>query len=141
MKNGNAKVFIVEDDEVTSLSIEHAVKSVAGEDVQIFRFESVERAVANKAELPSIIVLDHFLKHANGIDAIPILKELFPQAAIAVMSGQYNISNKTKAYGLGVKTYIQKGPGSLEEIKEFVKTYLGEQPKRGFFSRFFARRA
>lgn len=113
-------IFIIEDDELFALSFDKKLEALG--DFKTHRFISVEGAIAKIETLsPEIIFLDHMLGGVNGINAIPLLKELAPSSEIVVVSGQRNPELLAEALDLGAAKYFSKDVLLSRNAKAFIQ--------------------
>lgn len=113
-------VFIVEDDAAYAMMIEKAILNDMPK-LDVHRFLSVERAISQNKLNPDVVILDHFLKHTNGIEAIPVVRDFINTASIAVLSSQTKPELFSKAFEEGAKDYILKDKQALGKVVDFVK--------------------
>lgn len=126
--------FIIDDDPVLTTAVEHAIL-LAEPKAIVHKFTSAERALGNNTLKPSIIFLDHYLDHINGIASIPVILKVFPDAAIAVVSGQDDIEVFAEAYKNGADTYFKKDKFIVEKITRFVKNKCLPEIEKGYFEK------
>ena len=91
------------------------------------RFEIVgeaadgEQAVAlATAECPDAVVLDLAMPVMDGLEAIPRIRSVAPEAAIVVLSGFARGQLDGRAIALGASAYVEKG----EAFSKIVETLL-----------------
>jgi DNA-binding NarL/FixJ family response regulator len=90
-------------------------------DMEIYRFKSIERAISQNKLNPDIIILDHFLEHTNGIDAIPVIKDFIQSASIVVLSSQTDPTLYSVAFQEGAKEYIIKDQDMYQNLVAFIR--------------------
>lgn len=79
-----------------------------------------EEAVALAAsEKPDAIILDLAMPVMDGLQAIPLIKEVSPQTKIIVLSGFEADRMAKAALELGAERYLQKGV-ALGEISQLL---------------------
>jgi two-component system response regulator RegA len=85
-----------------------------------------EQAVIQaKAEPPHFIILDLNLNGQSGLNLIPCLLKISPEAKILMLTGYASIPTAVEAVKLGAWDYLAK-PASVENI---VNTFMGETNK------------
>lgn len=138
MTNYNDKtIFIIEDDDAYAIMIEKAITS-RFPGVKTCKFQSVERAISQNKLNPDIVVLDHFLKHTNGIDALPVVRDYIKTATIAVLSSQTDSELFSKAYEEGAKNYILKDTSAFENVIAFItKEFETDKSTSSFWKTIF----
>lgn len=118
------RVFIVEDSKSMSTAIEKHLIKEFGDSIVISQFESVEQTLENDLLIPDVMLLDHFLEKALGVDSIrPILKK-YKDLHIAIISGQNNIKVFARAYSNGASEYIRKDGLLFLKISDFINLHL-----------------
>ncbi|MCC6370490.1 MAG: response regulator [Bacteroidia bacterium] len=119
MKTSKINVVIVEDNELESQILIHALSSFFS-NISISVFKSVESALTSVSSSPGYIILDHFLEGKNGIDSIPLLKKMAPSAKIIVASAQNNVDDFRKAYDFGANIYYKKNNLLCNSIVSYI---------------------
>ena len=118
------RIFIVEDSSSMNNAIKKHILKEFKNRVDIYQFGSVEEALEHKALVPDVMLLDHFLQQANGIDSIPTILKNFENLTIAVISGQDNLEVFTRAYTNGAVDYIRKNALFFHQITDFLNSHL-----------------
>lgn len=114
MTTNDRSLLIVEDDRAfrtrLQLSMERRGFAVAAA-------ESLEEGqrLANENP-PAFAVLDMRLTDGNGVDLVPLLRELNPAMRIVILTGYGNIASAVAAVKAGAVDYLAK-PASAEEIE------------------------
>ena len=114
-------ILVIEDDEGVRQSLDLALRKL----YQLHSFVSAEEAFdyLNDEGLADLISLDLILPGMNGIDALPKIKEMRPEAPIIVISAISDAPTGVKAIKLGAYDYIVK-PFAGEELRQIVKHAL-----------------
>ena len=73
-----------------------------------------------RLEKPDVVLLDLSMPVMDGLEALPSIRRLVPQAKIVVLSGFGATQMSEKAMTIGADGYLQKGI-ALKRIIEFVK--------------------
>jgi two-component system nitrogen regulation response regulator NtrX len=66
-------------------------------------------------EFPCLVLLDIWLPGMDGIETLKIIKSVYPQVRVVIMSGHGTIETAVKATKLGAFDFIEK-PLSLEKV-------------------------
>lgn len=112
-------VFVIDDDEFFLDTLKKKLTEIG--DFKIHSFTSVERAIGNlKTTKPEIIFLDHILNGVNGIDAIPLFKEINPNSEIVIVTGYPKPQLMNIAMTGGALKYLQKNSLLLLNIREIM---------------------
>ena len=98
-----------------------AVLEEDGEFVVVGEAGDGEEAVTEVGRLqPDVIVLDLSMPVLDGLEAIPRIEEVAPDARIVVFSGYAAERMAPFALGRNVKGYVEKGR-ALEELRDAVR--------------------
>ncbi len=73
-----------------------------------------------RLEKPDVVLLDLSMPVMDGLEALPTIRRLVPQAKIVVLSGFGATQMSEKAMTIGADGYLQKGM-ALKRIIEYVK--------------------
>ena len=79
--------------------------------------EVIRRILRQKFDL---LFLDIYMGGMDGIEAIPLIKEMDPQLPIVVITGDSSLQIKNKVQNLGVFGYLVK-PLNLLEVKNMLR--------------------
>ncbi len=81
--------------------------------------EAVEQCAEHK---PDVVVLDISMPVMDGLQAIPLIRDVSPRTNIIMLSGFTTADIKAQAMGLGACEFLEKGtPGS--QIVSAVKNW------------------
>lgn len=116
-------IFVIEDDSAFTFLMENEIKKITP-NANILSYTSVERALNDSQLQPNIILLDHYLNQANGIDSIPHILKAIPNASIAVLSQQTEVKLLSQSYVNGAREYIRKDDKVLNHVKDFIKAEI-----------------
>ena len=82
-----------------------------------------QQAVDLVVELqPDVVILDWEMPEMSGIDALPMIRESLPHAAIAMYSSMETEDAAERAVGAGADAYFQKGLHAPDAVVDFVAT-------------------
>ena len=119
-------IVIIEDDTFFAKAFIQKISKLG--EYQIKQYVSVENSLDDLLTLqPEIIFLDHNLEGINGVEAIPLLKEICPNSEIVVISSQLDIEVVKQADEYGATKYIRKDALLMNSTEEFINLYL-EKP-------------
>ncbi len=72
---------------------------------------------------PDVILLDFKMKHMDGDEAVPHLRETVPKALILMVSAYQDEAAKKRLRGLGIDGYFEK-PVSILELQRVIENAL-----------------
>ena len=102
------RVLIVDDHELLRAGLRSRLEAESGVAV-VGEADTAERAVLMARKLqPDLILLDLLLPRKNGIDAIPELAQVAPEARVIVVSSQAAPSSVRQALSAGAAGYLPK---------------------------------
>ncbi len=125
--NGIARVLICDDNESVRALLTVIVDSrtslrVVGEAAD--GDEAIFEAIRLK---PNVIMLDLAMPNRSGLEAIPELRRVVPEAQIIVFSGFAGSSVADQVIALGAANYLEKG-ASPDTILETIEEVLAKAP-------------
>jgi DNA-binding NarL/FixJ family response regulator len=75
---------------------------------------------------PDVVLMDIFMPHCNGLDAMVTIKEGFPDASILILTVSDEEDNLFQALRLGAQGYLLKGATITEVVDAVRRTAAGE---------------
>ncbi|MDD5021267.1 MAG: response regulator [Endomicrobiaceae bacterium] len=122
----NAKVLIVEDDEVERISLQSALET------NFLKVSSVgsgaEAENLAKEENYDILVVDYGLPDINGISLIRSIKNILNDVVPIVITGSSSIEIAIESIKIGAYDYVVK-PLDIESLLKTIVTMLDERDK------------
>lgn len=110
------KVLVVDD----QLSIRKLIDEVLNDEYEIKTAGTAEEAIRICAQyVPDIILLDLGLPGRDGVDILPLLKNMIPDCKIVIISAIVNSFVLKKVFSLGASGYIGK-PFDIFKMKDFI---------------------
>jgi len=89
-----------------------------------FSVESGEAAIEKvNEERPNLILLDIWMPGMDGMEALAIIRDAYPDQLVIMMSGHSNIETAVKATKLGAYDFIEK-PLSIEKVLLCIQNAL-----------------
>lgn len=124
MRSTSIRIMIIEDDLILRKSYETLINEV--EDYQVVStYPSFDEAKVHlQDDMPDVILLDIELPGLSGIEAIPIIKKIIPQAQIIMLTVYESEDQIFKALTSGASGYLVKSTPILkitESISEVVQ--------------------
>jgi DNA-binding NtrC family response regulator len=120
----NAKVLIVEDDEVERISLQSALE------INFIKVSSVgsgaEAENLAKEENYDILVVDYGLPDINGISLIKSIKNILNDVVPIVITGSSSIEIAIESIKIGAYDYVVK-PLDIESLLKTIRTMLDER--------------
>jgi DNA-binding NarL/FixJ family response regulator len=110
------RVLIVDDHELLRAGLRSRLEGESGVAV-VGQADTAERAVVMARKLqPDLILLDLLLPRKSGIEAIPELAHVAPQARVLVVSSQAAPSSVRQALSAGAAGYLPKRSSDYELV-------------------------
>ena len=120
-------IMLIEDDMVFSLLMKNQIEKL-GYDYTFGHYTRSERALGKLKSLkPDIILIDHHLEGVNGIETIPLFRELCPHARIVVVSSSEGINNYITAFENGADMYFKKDNDVFKKTRDYIQTLIEEK--------------
>ncbi|MFK7756613.1 MAG: response regulator [Flavobacteriales bacterium] len=116
--NSGTKLFIVDDDELTSNLYAQQLKHLGYHDIKLF--DNGQDCLNALIEEPSIILLDHQMENLTGMEVLQKVKRFDPNIYVVFISGQEDISTAVEALKLGAFDYIIKGDNDIQAIEKVL---------------------
>lgn len=117
------RILVVEDDEALALAICKALE-LEGHNLQaVASGHEMERVLAHQA--PDLILLDLHLPDCDGMDLLPVIKEMEEGASVIVITGQQDVGTVVEAMKRGADHFLAK-PFALEELGVEVAKVLAQ---------------
>ncbi len=136
------KVYLVEDDEVLSSSLEEIISSI-GIDVETYGTGNLFLS-AHDPEVPGCIVLDIRLPEKSGLAVQNELREMGSKTPVIIMSGHADVSVAVQAMKLGAVDVLIKPFTSqvlIDAIQKHVELDVGRHDEHADRTAFFERYA
>ena len=125
--NGAAGVLICDDNESVRMLLTVILDSSPGLQVVGEAADGNEAIVAATRLQPDVIVLDLAMPNRSGLEAIPELRRVAPDAQIIVFSGFASTSVAEQVLALGAATYLEKG-ATPDVIVATIEAALANAP-------------
>ncbi len=113
------RIFILDDEAIFALSVQHYLKKEGYSDVH--RFETSDDLLDQMHQEPNVLILDHFLTDEIGLDVLKRVKKLSPDLTVIYLSAQKTAAIAIKAVKLGAFAYLEKDITDIQEIVEIIK--------------------
>lgn len=120
MNNYSQTIFILDDEEIFTFSIEHYLKKAGYSNIH--RFESSAELFANMDKNPEVLILDHFLQKEIGLDILEEVKKLNPSIKVIYLSAQKTAAIAVRALKLGAFAYQEKSITDIYKIIELIQS-------------------
>ena len=114
----NTKIFIIDDDPLTSALYEQHLRNQSFEDISIY--DEGQLAVNELIQEPDIILLDHQMDEMDGIEVLRKIKRFSPDIYVIFISGQENIDVAINSLKYGAFDYIVKGENDTAKISKVI---------------------
>ena len=123
------KVLLIEDQHLLSCALSDVLHST--EDVEIVGFSDKASESIDLCQTlsPDLVIMDVYTNDGNGIEYTAIIKKLFPNIKVMVITGYEDVSLVQAAEAAGADIFTRKNI-SLEEFREFI--HYARRPYRLF---------
>lgn len=122
MNKYSQPIFILDDEEIFSFSIEHYLTKAGY--TNIHRFTTSEELFAQMNLNPDVLILDHFLHNEIGLDILEEINKTHPSTKVIYLSAQKTASIAVRALKLGAFAYQEK---SITDIKKIIELIQAEE--------------
>jgi DNA-binding NtrC family response regulator len=112
------RIFIVDDDQLTSNIYARHLKNLGYVDVSIF--DNGQDCLNALIEEPTVILLDHYMNNLTGMEVLQKVKRFDPNIYVVFISGQEDISTAVEALKFGAFDYIIKGQDDIKSIEKVM---------------------
>ena len=86
------------------------------------------RAIELADELkPDVVILDSQMPGLNGLDALPELLQVAPEAHVVMFSGSEELEFEKAARDSGASDYFVKGVDDVEKVLDAAKRYAAPE--------------
>ena len=116
-----ADVLICDDNDAIRMLLDAIVANEPGLQVVGEAADGNEAIVETIALQPDVILLDLAMPKRSGLDALPELRRVAPNARIVVLSGFASANVAEEVIALGATSYIEKGADSAEIVAAIVR--------------------
>jgi DNA-binding NtrC family response regulator len=103
MNTHSHRIFILDDEEIFSFSIEHYLKKAGFSDIH--RFTTSAELYDHMHLNPDVLILDHFLDNELGLDVLENIKRSHAATKVIYLSAQKTASIAVRALKLGAFAY------------------------------------
>jgi two-component system CitB family response regulator len=117
-------VLVVDDDFMVARVHRGFVEAVADFDVVEVAHSGEAALVAVERLKPDLVLLDIYLPDMNGLDLLPLLREIHPDLDAIVISAANEVETVRRALRGGVIHYLIK-PFSAADLRESLEHYQG----------------
>jgi two-component system response regulator RegA len=118
-------LLIVDDDRPFR---ERLVKAMERRGFQVNAADSIAEGIAMaKATPPAYAVLDLRLLDGSGLDVVPAIREVRPDARVVILTGYGNIATAVSAVKAGAVDYLAK-PADADQIEAALLARGGDLP-------------
>ena len=129
-------LFIVDDNKLTANTLELYLKSRFGSGVCISTFYDGESCLKKIGKDTNIIILDYFMKDANGLEVLKLIKNINPKTEVIMLTSNEDVAVAVELFKAGAKDYVVKGIGAWKKIGNMINDAI-TKPIRVFIRGFF----
>src|SRR5688572_24078800 len=84
--------------------------------------DGVQAVTAARLHRPDAILLDLDMPVMGGMEALPLLVEILPEASIVIYTSLDCPDARARAQRLGARAYVVKGQTMVSEVMEVLRT-------------------
>ena len=122
-------IFFVDDDKMILNLLEYTIKN--RKDYNVKSFLSGEECLANLAENPSLIVLDHYFSKVGsdkltGLETLEKIKKITPKTPVIILSSQDDKELIPLYFSKGASRYISKDDYFVDSLMEAIDAELSK---------------
>ncbi|HYO17349.1 MAG TPA: response regulator [Dermatophilaceae bacterium] len=121
-------VLVVDDDFMVARVHRGFVEAVAGFEVVAVAHTGEAALVAVELHRPDLVLLDIHLPDMNGLDLLPLLREIQPDLDAIVISAANEVETVRRALRTGIVHYLIK-PFSGADLRESLEHYQRTYPR------------
>ncbi|MFN7209445.1 MAG: response regulator [Aggregatilineales bacterium] len=140
----SVKYAIVADDELANREFMVRLMQMAG--FEVYGAESGEQALnfAQSVERVTLALVDHQLPDARGVEIIPKLRAMHPEALLIMATMHDHRELIDEAFGIGTDIFlvkphgfmelfrrVQEAEGNYESLRRLIMDQYGPRPYRG----------
>jgi CheY-like chemotaxis protein len=114
------RVLIVDDNADIRRLVRLKLELEGGFEVVPDAVDGVGALEAVPRHLPDVILLDVSMPVMDGLEALPLLRQLLPYGRIIMLSGFDSADFRTRALELGADEYVEKG-SALDDLVALVR--------------------
>jgi CheY-like chemotaxis protein len=118
----NNLAFIVEDNEMYSTMLNHAVSGSSNRVSQFISFKSGEECISNLYMNPFMIIMDYGLSGMDGLKTFLIIKKYNPDIPVVFLTGTTDEKIAREFFNDGVHAFLIKQKNSVQEIINIINT-------------------
>jgi DNA-binding NarL/FixJ family response regulator len=123
----SAPILLIDDHDLFRAGLRMVI-SASLKDVPVLEAGSLDEALRHTNESLLVVLLDIQLPGLNGIDAIPLLKQRWPQVPVVVLSSSVDTQTVSLAMARGAAGYVSKADSAADIIQVIERVLSGEAP-------------
>lgn len=123
-----SSILIIDDHPLMSAALAMAARA-AGPDLRVDTAASLAEAEARgQADPPRLVLLDLMLPDAQGFAGLALLRALWPDTPVAIVSSREEDGVARRALGLGASGFLPKS-ASMDRMVEAIRSLLHGAPR------------
>jgi len=116
-------IFIVEDNEMYSLMLDHRLKNLGN--YRIVSYTTGKECLDNLYQNPDLIILDYSLdEDMSGIDVLQEIKSTDEELPVIMLSGQSELNVVVDSFKEGAADYVIKDENTIEYLFNSINQIL-----------------
>lgn len=126
MRTSRLTIFLVEDNEMDSLFMDHKLRETLM-NYDLVTFRTGEECLRHLHLEPDLVILDYMLTGKNGLEILKQVKNINDNIPVVLISNQREVEVVVEAFHQGATDYIIKGSNAHLKLRDLVEN-LCEMP-------------
>jgi two-component system, NtrC family, response regulator AtoC len=120
MRTPKLTIFLVEDNEMDSLFMDHKLRETLV-NYNLITFSTGEECLRNLHLEPDLVILDYMLAGKNGLEILKQVKAINENIPVVLISNQREVEVVVEAFHQGATDYIIKGSNAHIKLRDLVE--------------------
>ena len=120
MRTQKLTIFLVEDNEIDSLFMDHKLRETLM-NYDLITFSTGEECMRHLHLEPDLVILDYMLSGKNGLEILKQVKTMNDNIPVVLISNQREVEVVVEAFHQGATDYIIKGSNAHLKLRSLVE--------------------
>ena len=120
MREQKLTIFLVEDNEIDSLFMDHKLRETLM-NYDLITFSTGEECLKHLHLEPDLVILDYMLSGKNGLEILKQVKAVNDNIPVVLISNQREVEVVVEAFHQGATDYIIKGSNAHLKLRHLVE--------------------